>query len=214
MSDIVGYLRPHEVEECKAEQRELEGMLSMPQHLLSNVDVGAARQQLRGVVRKLETQTPRALKGEALDAAVKREAELREKVLLGMPTQAEMRRNPAGAVTKHRQWEQRSKKDVLRWKDLRLVLHASGAVDAGLRDATEVANLERYRPTGGAQELNMDNAQIPGKVIFLPAPGAGPATVLDPAAVAAAFGSEMASVLALLSNEQRAELKRALTKAA
>lgn len=214
MPDVVNYLRPHEVAEAKEEQRELENMLSMPQHLLNNVDVGAARQQLRGVTRKLDEKTPRALKGPALDDMVKLEASLREKITAGMPTQAEMRRNPAGAVTKHRQWEQRVKKDVWRWKDARLVLHASGAVDGGLRDATEVANLERYRPAGGAGELNMDNAQIPGKVIFLPAPGAGPATVLDPAAVAAAFGSEMASVLALLSNEQRAELKRALAKAA
>lgn len=209
---VVGYLRPHEVAEAKAEQAELEGMLQLPQHLQSHVDIGAVRRHLRGTIDKLEQKTPRALKGEALDSMVKAETALRDRILQGMPTQAEMRRNPAGAVTKHREWEARAKQDVLRWKDMRLQLHASGAVDSGLRDATEIANLERYRPHGGSGELNMDHEQIPGKVIFLPAPGAGQATVLDPAAVAAAFGQDMANVLGLLTNEQRAQLKEALGK--
>ena len=208
----VGYLRPHEVEEAKQERTELEGMLNLPQHLQSHVDIGAVRRHLRSTIQKLEDKTPRATKGEALDSLVKQERELREKITTGMPTQAEMRRNPAGAVTKHRQWEQRSKQDVLLWKDVRLALHASGAVDGGLKDATEIANLERYRPQGGAGELNMDNEQIPGRVIFLPPPGSGPTTVLDRNAVAAAFGEDVAGVIALLTNEQRAQLKAALNE--
>lgn len=161
-------LNPHQEIEMTEELRRLEIMVDpkLPPHIASQIqDRGEIRRQLKRLSHNIENQTPRPYEGEVLDKAIKREEELREQWTQGMPTQAEMRRNPAGAVDKHQAWERRNKQAVLEWKNIRRRMRASGI---GTGSGFDEANIERYRPAGGSQELNLDNAQIPGKAIHIP----------------------------------------------
>ena len=124
--------------------------------------------QLRGLKRQLETQAPKGYAEADKDAAITREAELRDSWTNGMPTQAEMRRNPAGAVDKNRSWDARSKAAVLEWKNIRLRLHAGGDLPNTLADSRDVANIEMFRPAVASHELNMANEQIPGTQYHMP----------------------------------------------
>ncbi|MGI9405868.1 MAG: hypothetical protein ACR2O4_05815, partial [Hyphomicrobiaceae bacterium] len=112
-----------------------------------------------------------------------------------------------GAVDKHRLWEKRNKKKLSEWKNIELRLHQNGFGE--LPDATDLVNFERYRPSGGSQQVNMDNAQIPGRMQFGPVPGAGPATVLtdQETDTLRAIDPELADRLALMPNDQRARVK-------
>lgn len=213
-TETVNLLRPHEVQEAQAEKASIEEMLfKSPPEVRGQIDIGQARQHLRAVTRKLDECTPRPAQGAELDGLVKREAELRAKILEGMPTQAEMRRNPPGAVTKHQAWERGNKRRIREWKNIRLRLHVSGEVDSGIDSPTEVANLERYRPHGGSGEMNLDAAgtQIPGKVFHLPPIGAGLGSVFTEEELEK-MSPEVKAILCLMDNTQRAELKAALAK--
>jgi hypothetical protein len=165
--DTQSLLRPNQMVELAGEVQRLEDMLSAPPHVLQHVDVPAAQDHLRSLRKTLAEGAPRSLESSERDQAVRDEEMLRDKIASGMPTQAEMRRNPAGAVDKHRMWERRSKDDIARWKHLRLRMYASGMIDAP-EDATDIANVELFRPSGGPQELNMHNEQIPGKSFYFP----------------------------------------------
>lgn len=205
-------LRPHQVENMREEQKRIEGMLQAPPHVSAAIqDRGELRRQLNSIVRSLESQSPKPYREEEVDAAIAREAELRESILNGMPTSAEMRRNPAGAVDKHRKWEERNKKAILEWKNVRLRMHETGILDE-LRDAKDVANFEKYRPTGASHELNMHGEQISGKVQYGPIPGAGPSTVIsdEEKATLMEIDPEIASQIALMNNDQRAKVKEFL----
>lgn len=127
-------------------------------------------------------------------------------MLEGIPTQAEMRRNPSGAVDKHQNWQYRNKQRMAEWKNIRLRLHASGALENVRPDATDVANFEQFRPSGGPGELNMHNEQIQGKVMFQSPPGAGPVVVLTPdvEAFLKDYDPDLLGKIGLLSNEVRA----------
>ena len=82
---------------------------------------------------------------------------LLDQILTGMPSQEEMRKAPPGAVDKHMGWEKRNKPAIMEWKNLQLRLRP------GEREA---ANLERHRPASST--LNMDNAVVQGKAIYIP----------------------------------------------
>lgn len=161
-------LRPRQVHQLREEVRRLDDMLAQPQHVLQHVDVPQALRQRTNLSKQLDQLTPRPPAEEERDAIVRREAELREDIRQGMPTAAEMRRNPAGAVDKHRAWERRKKKKILEWKNTRLRMHAGGMLGDLPEDASDVANVETFRPTGGAHELDMYHEQIPGKDFHLP----------------------------------------------
>ena len=164
--DTQPLLRPHQVEEMREEVQRLGEMLdpNAPEAVrASPMDRAEAVRQMRKLRRQLSASTPEPYPTADLDKAVAYERELRERFTDGMPTSTEMRRNPPGAVDKHRAWERRHKDTILRWKNVRLRLHASGYGD-DVRDARDVANVERFRPAGGAMaELPMDGAQIPQK---------------------------------------------------
>lgn len=162
------YLRQTQIASLEDEKRGIEATLQAPGFVQNQIqDRGAMQRQIRAIDRQLQTDTPRPYGETERDAAVARERDLREKIREGMPTQAEMRRNPAGATDKHRAWEKARKADVLEWKNVRVRMHASGMID-GVRDAQDVANIETFRPAHASHELNMENAQIPGKDIYLP----------------------------------------------
>lgn len=174
-------LRPHEVESRREEAARIERIFSAPAHIQSAVqNKKHMRQRLAAVRKELETQSPKEyVRGAQLDAAKRRHDLLLEEIQRGMPTQEEMRRRPAGAVDKYRSWVKRNKEKVLEIKNIRLRLHASGDLPESNIDANEVANLERFRPSGGAQELNMDNELIQGKEFHQRPPGAGLVTVMS-----------------------------------
>jgi hypothetical protein len=148
-------LRPHQREEMLTEKNILENKLKNPYIQ----DKGVVGTQLRKLNKQLENQTPVSFKDTEIDSKVKREKELREKLLVGMPSQEEMRKAPPGAIGKHMAWEKRNKKNLQEWKETRLRLEPD-SMDP------DIANFERFRPTRSS--LNMDNAQIPGKQYYLP----------------------------------------------
>ena len=202
------FLRPRQTEELKEEVGRLRQMLSAPPHIANRIeDRGQLNKNLCAAEHDLQTQAPTAYGEDELDAATKRSAELQDKMLGGMPTQAEMRRNPPGAVDKHRRWERRNKTFLSEWKNIQLRLHQNGYGD--LPDATDLANFERFRPVGGSGEMSMENAQIPQtRTTQLPPPGAGPVTVMsnEQAEMLESMNPELHDKMALLSNEQRAEV--------
>lgn len=149
----VNYLRPQQERELEHNVAQLEKSIADPQVAkASGVDMGALQQQLRNEKHMLESQRAPTVSGEDLDNLVKTEVRLREELLVGMPSQEEMRRNPPGAVGKHMGWEKRNKLKLIAWKNAQLILNKG-------TDDPDVANFERFRPT--VSTLNIDNAAIP-----------------------------------------------------
>lgn len=192
-------LRPDQVADMAEERTALEAKLHNPRV----EDKGAVKEQLRRLNHQFETQRPKAYASNEIDAAVKREAELREKISDGMLSHEEMRKCPPGAVDRHRQWEAKNKPAILEWQNIQRRLNADG-------DDRESASIENFRPF--ASNLNMDGALIQGKQYYLPPPDAGPVVTFnaDEYALIRRHAPEIALRLAILSNEQRAEVKEVL----
>ena len=106
------------------------------------------------------------------------------------------------AIGKNIEWKSRTKTDVGTWKDLRRRMQESGMMNDHDVDGS---NIERFRPVGGAQELNMDNTQIPGVSYHLPPEGAAPAVIFSAAdqAKLKKLDPELSAALALLPNDAR-----------
>jgi len=194
--DTKPLLRPDQVESAKDEIKNLEEKL-VNKHIEDKAEVS---RQLRRAKKDFENQVPRAPGVDEEGKMVSRSRDLLDEIVKGMPSQEEMRKNPPGAVDKHRAWERRNKLRILEWKNIMLRLTAG----SGDRDA---ANLERHRPR--MSSLNMDNAEIPGKQIYLPETTTGPAAVFSDAqlAVLRQLSPEIADKLASLDNAQRAKVK-------
>jgi len=197
--DTKPLLRPAQLADARGERASLEKKLHNP-HIQ---DKGEVAKQLKRLDQMLSAQTPKPFEGAAKDAAVKLEAELREELLQGMPSQEEMRKNPPGAVDKHMAWEHKNKQKLLQWKNLVLRLNHDNPDGS-------VANFEKYRPRGST--LNMDSAQIQGREYFMPPPGVAPAVVFseEEMSLIRDLNPGLADKLALLTNTQRAEVKRVL----
>ena len=162
-------LHPRQVSELTDNNKRLRAILNSGPHITNQLQDGGAHitQQIRNNEKFLE-QAPVPIPKKEIDEAVKMESRLRAEWLKGMPTQAEMRKNPPGAVDKNMSWQSKTKKKQLQWKHLRRRLHASGISEHKLSDEGDISNVEIYRPHGGSGEMSMDNAQIPGKNHFLP----------------------------------------------
>lgn len=162
------FLGAHQVTELLNEKQAIEEALTAPSHVSAQIqNRGQMRRQISHIDRQLHNDAPKAYRQDEIDSAVKREQELRDKWTAGMPTQAEMRRSPAGAIDKHRSWERANKRDILEWKNIRRRLHATGLIDDH-PDAREVSNIEQFRPVHASHELPMDNKLVAGKDIYLP----------------------------------------------
>lgn len=162
------YLAAHQVNALIEEKKSIEAALTAPAHIGNQIqDRGAMVKHLRAIEQQLHKDVPKPYAEVEIDRAVRREAELRERLTTEMPTQAEMRRNPPGAVDKERGFQRKYKGDILEWKNLRKRLHVSGQIDDH-PDAREVSNLEKFRPSYSPRELNMDNAQIAGQQFYFP----------------------------------------------
>lgn len=201
-------LHPRQVVELRDTKAALQGILAAPQYVRDQLqDKGALVSKQIVETDKMLEQAPQPIPADQIDDAVKLEAELRDGWLKGMPTQAEMCRNSPGCVDKNMAWSRRHKADVLRWKQLRRRLHASGISEHRQADEGDISNIELFRPVGGSQELSMDNAQIPQtKTIYQAPPGAGPAVVMsdEQAALLKSIDPEVHVKMALLDNATRA----------
>ncbi len=161
------YLRESEIQDLKLEKNRLEGLLADPRAQLQ--ERGATQHLMRNIDRKIESQSPPEVRGPELDDLVREERLHREKLLEGMPSQAEMRQSPPGAIGKHIAWEKKAKERInekgdirlQRWKNIRLQLNRGS-------DDPDVANFEMHRPR--TSTLNLDNAFIPGSVHSIPSP--------------------------------------------
>ncbi len=201
-------LHPHQVAELGEQRKQLQAVLSAPPHIAGQLFEGGnlIRKQMRANDALLK-QAPVPFGKDEVDDAVRTEKELREGWLDGMPTQAEMRRNPPDAVSKNLAWDKSKKTKVLQWKNLMRRLHATGISKYGQVDEGDVSNIEMYRPVGGSGEMNMDNAQIPGTQYHLPPPEAGPVVVLSEAEIARVKAIDPDIMLAALDNDDRAKVK-------
>jgi len=154
----VPYLRPTQLAEMAREEQRLEADLTND-GINDKADVQRSLNKLR---QQREKQCPPELTAQERDRVSKLEGQLREDMLVGMPTHAEMENAPPGAVTKHQEWEDRvtgpvKMRNKLKhglWQNLRIILDPTN-------DTPDLSNFEQFRP-GGAQ-LNMDNAYIERK---------------------------------------------------
>lgn len=149
-------LRMHQREESRGE---LDGMKEMLPQLKSTQDRSAVAQRIKRLEKSLIEQSPEpTLPGAAKDALAKQAKAIEEKVLPGMLSQEEMRKNPAGSVGHHMRWERAHKQDILAWKNIQLMLEPDS-------DDPDLANFERLRPVGAMDRMRVD-AQIPGKMSY------------------------------------------------
>lgn len=195
--DTKPLLRPKQVEDLKSEIASAEAKMGD-----KNIqDKGEARKQWMRLKKNLDDQAPRPPQsGKEEGDLVKREKSLLDEILEGMPSQEEMRKAPPGAVDKHVGWERRNKPKILEWKNIRLRLRPGEA---------EAANLERYRPRDST--LNMDNAYVQGKSINIPE-AVGVTVTFNETELQQikAKAPEIADMLGLMTNEQRAKAKEML----
>lgn len=201
MEKTAPLLRQDQVVEMEADKVSAEKKLASQTFQGDRAEVAA---QLRALNHQLESQRPRTYEGAELDAAVRRERELRDQFTQGMLSQEEMRKNPPGATGRLIEWEKKNLHIVEEWQNIRRRLNVGS-------DDPEIASIERYRPT--VSTMNMDNAQIAGKLIFLPSADAGnPVTFnTEQLALLRQLSPEIADKLCTLSNPQRAQVKETLT---
>lgn len=192
-------LRPDQVSEMLEEKASLESKMHNPRV----EDKGPVREQLRRLSHQFETQRPKPFAADEIDRAVKREAELKEKILDGMLSQEEMRRCPPGAADHHRAWEDKNRDNIQEWQNIKRRMDCESGNQ-------ESASIETFRPR--TSHMNMDNSIVPGKQFFLPPPGSAPTVTFSSAEIAKLreLAPDMAPRLPVLSNEQRAELKAVL----
>src|SRR5258706_4691380 len=191
-------LRPDQIDEMEQEKASLVAKMHNPV-----IEKGPVREQLRRLEHQLETQRPKLFEGQNMDRAVAREGELREQIRQGMLSQEEMRKSPPGAGDRHREWETANVRRITEWQNLQRCMNAGN-------DKREVASIETFRPT--TSTMNMHNAQIEGKMFFLPPYGAEQPVTFndDQIAVIRALNPALAEQLGTMSNEARKKVKEAL----
>lgn len=196
MFDTKPLLRPRQIEDTRAEISAAEEKLRSP-HIEDKAEVA---KQLRRLQQTFESQVPRPPETSDEEGRMtSRSKALLDQILVGMPSQEEMRKAPPGAVDKHTKWERRNKPAIMEWKNLQLRLTHG--------QEPEAANLERHRPTGSS--LNMDNAYIPGKQYYMPPVDAALPVMFsaEQLAILEKLNPAIREQLATLDNTQRASVK-------
>ena len=126
---------------------------------------GNAPQQLSKTIRSieddLEENSPPQVDAPTRDALVMRQRELREKIKEGMLTHEEMRRNPPGAVDRHRKWEKQNTDRILEYKNIWRTLEPES-------DAKDLASIEVFRPS--RPMVYNSNSQIAGHFAYSDVP--------------------------------------------
>lgn len=205
------YLRPNQVAEMEHDAKVQRDMLAAPPYLRQAVDSKLAVETLKRIETQLGRDAPKSYAPDELDRAVAREKELREEWTQGMPTHAEMRRNPPGALEKHLSWQARNQAKVDEWQNICLRLHRTGALPSE-REGGAICNIEMFRPAGGPGELSLDNAQVPGKQFHFGVGGAATSVPMSDRELLLlqAFAPELYAKLATLNSAERTEVKDAV----
>lgn len=153
-------LRYHQREELKAEIEDLNASLhpDNPFKHRSGPDVAEARSRARRLQKQLQEYSPPELTGAAKDKLAKRSKELEDRILSGMPTHEEMRKNPAGMVGRHMRHSAGTKKDILEWKNIQIMLDPTS-------NDPDLSNFERLRSQGQMDQFRTD-AQITGHMSY------------------------------------------------
>lgn len=119
---------------------------------------GEMNKNLARIKHDLEVGMPPDTTPLQRDALAREEAQLRNSIVPDMLSQEELRKCPPGAIGAELKFQKRHKKNIIRWKNIRRILHKGD-------DDPDVANLELFR--GKVNRLNMDNAVIPGAKHFV-----------------------------------------------
>lgn len=148
-------------------------LLRFPQREQLQNDIATAEQMLphakaedRGTIvgnikkakSTLAQQSPEPLTGKEKDKLSDLEKKLLKRITTNMPTEETMRKNPPGAVDWHTKWEKANKKIIRIWKNIKIQLNQDNS-------DKDLANLERYRPSGARNVLRSD-AQISGSMSY------------------------------------------------
>lgn len=209
--DTTNLLRPNQLEDAKDEMVRLDEMVNAPQHIRNRIsDMPELRRRFKNLKTEMDKATPRAFAPTERDAAIREFAALTDRIRIGMPSSEEMRRNPPGAVGKNREWQQRTKKDVARYKHLALRLQAGGDLPLHIKRSGDCANIELLRPLTTSQQLAMDGAQIPKRTDFHFGEDIANTTVFSDNDIdlVNAIDPEIAAALSVMSQEQREQIKR------
>jgi hypothetical protein len=205
-------LKISQIESMQEEKRRLSETLNAPPHLRRAIhDPAQMAKTLRNLEKSLNEDSPTEYVGADQDAAVKREKELREQFISDMPTQAEMRRNPPGALDKHMQWENRHENNIGEWKNIRRRMLMSGMLPSAMSELS-ASNIEMFRPVGGSGELNMDNAQIPQTRTFYGLGGRSSPMTERELELLKLLAPEIYEKVTLLTADQRDEVKTAIAE--
>ncbi len=151
-------LQKRQVHELTDERNQIVDMLQDPFLNKKLKSPGDMRKRIRDIDTQLSRYAPEPLKDAEKDKLAKMEVELRERITENMPTDEEMRKNPVGAVHHHTLWEKTHKQDILTWKNIKRQLEPDS-------DDPDLANIERYRPSGAMNRLRTD-AQIHGVMSY------------------------------------------------
>lgn len=165
----VRYLTFNEKQSRRDELDQLKRLTDQPAYVQGAI-TGEGRAALgkrkRQIEKDLIAGQPPELTGATRDALAAREIVLADTIRDGMVVHEEMRRNPVGAVDRHRKWERANKDRILEWKNIRRALNPDS-------DEKDLANVDRLRPSMlpvgmGATSTFMADAQIPGKFAMTP----------------------------------------------
>ena len=162
------YLRFHERETRREELQKIERQLKEPtwvQAGLTSEAKAGLRKRLRVVEKDLtDNSPPTDLSTATRDALIRREHELAVNIQQGMPTAEQMRRNPTGAVGANTRWHKAHVKEVLEWKNLRVVNNP----DSDDKDLANVDILRSSQMVPDGSSTFMPSAQIPGLFAMTP----------------------------------------------
>lgn len=214
--DQTNLYRPRQIDELKEERDDLAKNLKAAETYNTKIDGSAVRRRVGQINHDLEKYSPKPFAQDDKQEAVDFEKALREEIVKGMPTQAEMRRAPAGAVDKHMQWEARNKPLIKSWKILRQRLAEMGAefknpIGGTLgRESEALCNLELYRPVEGS--MNMDNQVVQNQDWhnINQANGRTVTFTDEQMAIINQFLPDIEQKLALMGNEERQVIKTAV----
>jgi hypothetical protein len=153
-------LRFHQRDSLNQEIQDIDSSLD-PQNPFkhrSGPDVAEARSRAKRLKKQLHDYSPNETTGGLKDKLAARAKVLEDRITAGMPSQEEMRKNPAGMVGRHMRWEKANKKDILEWKNIQIMLEPDSS-------DPDIANFERLRPSGEMDRLRTD-AQIGGHMTY------------------------------------------------
>jgi len=205
------YLTKTQRDEIHQDIRSADAFLNSNQSHLRPQVPNDVRRQIINLNRMLQKGSPPELARGDLDNAVKRRDQLQERISGALLSSEEMRKNPPGAVGKFQRQEgsSRCKADILEWKNLQEIIHR----DSDDPDKCNVELLRRFRTPS---DLNMQDAQIEGKMFSIPSQKYmanyeqtfGPSAVHDERLVEDESGDDHRTI-----EELREELRRTIEEA-